>query len=186
MLNNVNSNPGTLWTSVNNNTSGNSQGGSFPKPVVNNNAGRHIQLDGNALVSAGVRLPGGGWVNASVFKAEGFSSDNPVMLVRGTDVDGRPFEEIININNVDPREASFIEMFALDGYFAANGKPTGVTRAVASLAGDEALGGNAFTKFDFVSPLLQLLETQRVNGNWDAFFQLNPIVDTLMNHIGNR
>ena len=184
MLNSVNNNPGTLWASVNNHA--NSQGGNFPTPATNNNGGRHIQLDGDALVSAGVRLPGGGWVNASVFKAEGFSPDNPVMLVRGTDVDGRPFEEVVNINDIDPRNASFIEMFALDGYFAANGKPTGVTRAVASLAGSEAAGGNAFTKFDFVSPLLQLLETQRVNGNWDAFFQLSPIVDTLMNHIDNR
>jgi hypothetical protein len=126
-----------------------------------------------------------GFVNASVFKAESFSSDNPIMLVRGTDVDGRPFEEEININNVDPRNASFVEMFALDGYFAANGKPTGVTRAVAGLARG-ADDGNAFTKFDFVTPLRELLETQRINGNWDAFFKLSPIVDTLMNHIGNR
>ena len=92
-------------------------------------------LDSSALISSSTRLPDGGWMNASVFKAENHSEDNPVFLVRGTDSNGKPFETEININNVNPRNASFIEMMALDGYYASKGQPLGAARSAAGSEG---------------------------------------------------
>jgi hypothetical protein len=149
-----------------------------------------VQLHGEALISAAMRVPGGGMMSASVFKSENFSAQNPVMLVKGTDVNGSPFEVEININNVDPNNASFVEMFALDGYFAANGKPSSTTRAAArDMAIQDALTGtanNAFTKFDFVTHLMEHFETQRFHNNWESVAWLNPVADNLMNHIAQR
>jgi hypothetical protein len=183
MINNVNTNTAMLWHNVNGQNKPQAKNSAFPTSTS-----APIQLHGEALVSAGVRVPGGGMMSASVFKGENFSAQNPVMLVRGTDVDGSPFEVEVNINNVDPRNASFIEMFALDGYFAANGKPASATRAAAgAMAIQDALASNnAFTKFDFVTPLLEHLETQRFHRNWEAVAWLSPIMDNLMNHITQR
>lgn len=183
MINNVSASPAMLWHNVNNQTSKKSQNTNLPTSTS-----ATVQLDGNALVSGGVRVPGGGMMSASVFKAENFSHDNPVMLVKGKDVDGSPFEVEVNINDVNPKNASFIEMFALDGYLAANGKPSSVTRAAAgAMAANNALSGNnASTKFDFVTPLLEHLETQRFHNNWEAVAWLTPVVDTLLNHMAQR
>ena len=145
-------------------------------------------LDSRALVSSAMRVPGGGMMSASVFKAESFSANNPVMLVRDTDSDGRAFEAEVNINNVNPNNASFIEMFALDGYFVSNGQPAGLTRAAtAAMAVENATGkNNAFSQFNFLLPLKKHLETQLFHKNWDGFMQLKTIIDNLSEHIEKR
>ena len=61
-----------------------------------------VALRMDALYTAATRLPGGGYMNASVYKSANFSSDNPVMLVKGTNVDGTPFEVEVNINDINP------------------------------------------------------------------------------------
>jgi hypothetical protein len=154
--------------------------------AVQNNNDTPISLDSSALVSSALRLPGGGMMSASVFKSVNFSVDNPVMLVRGTDGDGKAFEVEVNINNVNPNNASFVEMFALDGYFAANGQSSGITRAAAG-AMSGAVGRNtAFTQFDFVSPLKEFLETQRFHNNWDGVMRLSPVIDNLLAFMSKR
>jgi hypothetical protein len=186
MVNSVNTNSAMLWHSVNG--SANSLQANSSASQANANA--PVQIQGEALVSSAVRVPGGGMMSASVFKSENFSAQNPVMLVKGTDVGGKPFEVEININNVDPNNASFAEMFALDGYFALNGKPSSTTRAAArDMAIQDALAGttnNAFTKFDFAAHLMNHFETQRFHNNWESVAWLNPVVDNLMNHIAQR
>jgi hypothetical protein len=152
------------------------------------NSSASVQLDKNALVSAGARIPSGGMMSASVIKSESYSIDNPVMIVKGTDDNGRPFEAEVHINDVNPKNASFIEMFALDGYFAANGKSSSVTRAAAgAMAAQKASdGNNSSTKFDFITPLLEHFETQRINKNWEGYSWLRPIVDTVQNYIAQE
>ena len=148
----------------------------FPVP---NSSMPHTVLDGDALVSAGFAIPGG-WLNASVFKSENFTPENPIMLVKGTNTDGQRFEVEINANDVNPRNASFIELMALDGYFASKGQPLGASRAAAAaMALKEARATDGFTKFDVLPSLTEAMEVQRKNRNWEAFHHLQHIVDTL-------
>ena len=179
-----------IWGSVNSVKENNS-------PPLNHasGAGFHAgQLDGDALTSQSIRLSRNTWITASVFKADDFSADNPVVRVVGTNADGTPFEEFININNVDPREASFIEMLALDGYNAANGKGVGkFARAAAAgmQSQDIARGGcgtnwgygiDAFTSLDMLSPVIQLMNLQQRNGNIEGFMRLQEIVNAMNRH----
>ena len=166
--------------------SGLSGGYFFTPPGISN-----VTLRGDALVSAGIRLPGAGTMSASVFKPESFSSDNPIILVKGIDADGTPFEVEINVNNVDPRSASLVEMFALDGYFASKGQALNSTRnAVALMRAQESLGTefslvDAFTQLNFIRPLQKMMWIQRKAGNWEGFMNLKHIVDTLPQHRQN-
>lgn len=58
--------------------------------------------------------------------AEDYSEDNPVIKVNVTKPNGKE-EYLININEVNPRNASEIEMFALCNYADAKGIGTGGT-----------------------------------------------------------
>ncbi len=58
--------------------------------------------------------------------AEDYSEDNPVIKVNVTKPNGKE-EYLININEVNPRNASEIEMFALCSYADAKGIGTGGT-----------------------------------------------------------
>ncbi|MCL2873796.1 MAG: hypothetical protein FWE29_02570 [Defluviitaleaceae bacterium] len=143
-------------------------------------------LNGDALVSASIRLPGDGRISASVFRSESFSVDNPTMLVKGINACGTPFEVEVNINEINPQDASFVEMFALDGYFESKGLNLGSTRnAVIGMISQEMSGESfglvdAFTNLNFISPLKKMLNTQRSHGDWESYLRLNYIIDTLL------
>lgn len=147
-----------------------------------------IYLDSSALYTAGMRVPGGGWLNASVYKSEAFSEVSPVMLVMGTNVDGTPFEVEININDVNPRNASLVELYALDGYNAAMGKESQISRAANHAAlreslesGDNSLGNlDAFTKFDFIPGLRGMMETQFFHKNMEGYTMYKNVIGSLM------
>jgi hypothetical protein len=153
-----------------------------------------IYLDSSALYTAGMRVPGGGWLNASVYKSEAFSEDLPVMLVKGTNVDGTPFEVEINIDNVNPRNASLIELYALDGYDAAMGKDVQVSRAANHAAGRAFLefGNNSFgnmdgfTKLDFIPGLKGLMETQFFHKNLEGYTMYKNVIGSLMELSNDR
>jgi len=150
-------------------------------------------LSSSALVSAAMRAPGGGWISISVNKAEGYSADNPVFLVKGTNADGTPFEAEINVNSISPRNASLVELSVLDAYYVANGQELGAGRAaVTAKAAAEALGRlgkanfDAFSRFDSIPLLQEMMDTQRINGNLSGYARYRSIVDSLLDFIAQK
>ena len=49
--------------------------------------------------------------------AEESTEDNPVVIAKGVDKNGKEFEEKININDINLRNASYVEMSALEAYY---------------------------------------------------------------------
>lgn len=148
-----------------------------------------IQLNGgDGVLATSFARVGNSGISASVFWHESSTPDNPVMLVRGVNVDRTPFEVKVNINEVDPRNASFIEMTALDAYLTANGQDSRAARTANGLeaAGATTSGLNAFSQIDFLSLLQSHMETQRLHSNMNAFMELKHNVDALLNHVAGR
>jgi len=49
--------------------------------------------------------------------AEESTEDNPVVIAKGVDENGKEFEEKINISDINLRNASYVEMSALEAYY---------------------------------------------------------------------
>ena len=49
--------------------------------------------------------------------AEESTEDNPVVIAKGVDENGKEFEEKSNINDITLRNASYVEMSALEAYY---------------------------------------------------------------------
>ena len=49
--------------------------------------------------------------------AEESTEDNPVVIAKGVGENGKEFEEKININDINLRNASYVEMSALEAYY---------------------------------------------------------------------
>ena len=49
--------------------------------------------------------------------AEESTEDNPVVIAKGVDENGKEFEEKININDINLRNTSYVEMSALEAYY---------------------------------------------------------------------
>lgn len=48
--------------------------------------------------------------------AEHSTEENPVMIAKGVDERGKEFEQIINVKDINPRNATIVEMRALEAY----------------------------------------------------------------------
>ncbi|MCL1862483.1 MAG: hypothetical protein FWF78_02835 [Defluviitaleaceae bacterium] len=178
----INPNQNILWQPIN-------QIGTGSKPVFDPMEGINapIILKGCAIVSGAMRLPGGGWLNAHVFKSENSTPENPIMLVKGTNTCGSPFEAEVSINDLNKNSMSFIEMFALDGYITSN---TGKTSSIAREAGRALMFSDVvtdgFTTFDIIPALKEAIAMHRQNGNWDAVNSINNVMDSIFGHFGRN
>ena len=52
--------------------------------------------------------------SAYVFRAEDYSKDNPVYLVKGTDRNGNAYEQTVDVSKVNPNSCSYAELLALN------------------------------------------------------------------------
>jgi len=124
---------------------------------------------------------GNQWVSGSVFWSKNSTDDNPIMIVKGTDVDGSPLEVEVEIKNVNLKNASIIEMIALNGYLAEKGfeQPLPIIDR-SSLSGEIV---NPFTdgltKYDFYTVLMDFLERQRFHKNWQSYTPVKAAIEAL-------
>lgn len=52
--------------------------------------------------------------------AEGSTEDDPTVIAKGVDENGSEFEQTIHINKINPRNASLVEMTALESYMGVD------------------------------------------------------------------
>ena len=52
--------------------------------------------------------------------AEGSTEDDPTVIAKGIDENGDEFEQTIHINKINPRNASLVEMTALESYMGVD------------------------------------------------------------------
>ena len=184
MLNALNANTNTLWQPVGKNAKTKNQNFSPMQDIV---------LKGDALVSGATRLPGGGILNAHAFKADSSTPENPVILVKGTNTCGTPFEVEININQLNKNNLSFIELFALDGYKTYNtGRTSTIAREaanalfIAQITGQSEISADGFTSFNILNVLKESLALHKQNRNWDAVVSIDYIINSFTNHFARR
>ena len=120
-------------------------------------------------------------MSAFAFKPDNFSPDNPIMLVRGVDANGRQFEVEVNVHNVNPRSTSIIELTALDGYLNATGQPSGLARQMGMIQRNASVGTDLFAKFDFLAALDEIMDAQRFHGNLSGYLQNRDLMEFLSN-----
>ena len=76
---------------------------------------------------------------------ESSTDEDPVILVWGQDSKGNKFEKKIHVNDIDPKNASTVEMKALHAHLGEQGKSLGAGAALSMIAG----GKDITEKLDF-------------------------------------
>jgi hypothetical protein len=206
MISKVSSNPDMFWPNTNRYLANKTQNTSFADTLAANsvngqNSVRTGKLYSDPDFTFAPQEPGGGCMSISivnmlisVYKSENYSEDNPVMRVKGINTDETHYEVEVNINDINPRSASLIELAALEGYNAANEKGLPVVSSVAMALSTLRISGNtafddghadAFTKLDFIPAFQEMMETQRFQGNWDGYMRYKHIIDSLLRLVRN-
>ena len=61
----------------------------------------------------------GAGLSYSIKYADSSTKEDPTVIAKGIDEQGKEFEQIIHINDIDPRNATIVEMHALEEYTGA-------------------------------------------------------------------
>lgn len=72
-----------------------------------------VHIDPDALFSIHDAKTG---ESANVYKADNYSEDNPLYLVKGIDKNGNEYEQTVDVRKVNPNSCSYTEMLALNAH----------------------------------------------------------------------
>lgn len=110
--------------------------------VGNYSSEKPIHVYRNALYTTG----GGNGQELHLNYDESSTEDNPVIKAWGFDSNGKEYEELIYVNQVNPRNATIAEMKALEAHLKEQGES--VFSAQISREGDRNFIGGALSGFD--------------------------------------
>lgn len=102
--------------------SNSSVSGSTPK-VPDSSVGYRVYLKEGALYSGG----NGTGLSYYLEYAEGSTEENPLVKAKGVDENGKEFEQTISINNIDPRNATIVELQALASHYGSGERILGLS-----------------------------------------------------------
>lgn len=106
----------------------------------------------------------------SVYKAENYSVEEPWMYVKGMDTDGNYYEQKVNVKEVNPRNASFTEIQALNSYLELQGK-----LKTQSLSFFPRENNDDLVKRDYMSLLEDWRDMQKSVGNWAGYKKFSDV-----------
>ena len=112
----------------------------------------------------------------SIYKADGYSTENPLMLIKGIDKNGEAYEQQVNPLTVDPTNASFAEIMAVNAYFVDIGELN-----VNDMGAFERPSDDDLEKADYLTALRQWRDTQYDAGNIVGYHKAANVCNALIN-----
>lgn len=146
------------------------------------NVDKEYKLQANSVLST-VRIETG--ESIGIFYDETSTKSNPVMLAKIIDADGSENEMKININDVNPSDASYVEMLALSAHLKTEGKIDGPAGAFATMVFNarvkEANERNIYAKEDFMPAMKEMVNDALKDGRMDTYLRYLKELDIYCN-----
>lgn len=124
--------------------------------------------------------------SVNIYKAENYSKDNPLYVIKGLDANGNEFEELVDASKIDPKNCSFNELMVMN-VETGHTSPSDYLHAVAVRANADA--DSYFEKADYISYAQKVMEDYKTLGNWDSYLAMDRWIQSLLGyaeaHAGN-
>ena len=117
--------------------------------------------------------------SVNIYRAENYSKENPVYLIRGLDASGNPFEQEVDAGKIDPNHCSYNELMVLN-VETGHTSPSDYLHAVA--ARDKAGAGSYFDKMDYLSFAKAGMNDMKTVGSWDTYLACSKWIDSLLKY----
>lgn len=145
----------------------NVKGASGSKNVVN--------IDPDALFSIHHVKTG---ESANVYRADDYSEENPVYLVKGIDINGNKYEQSVNVGMVNPNSCSYTEMLALNVHTGNNSDSNFMTMSIMK---DKAGSASYHEKADYLAMAYELMSDMKMAGSWDGYLRYDKWISNILN-----
>ena len=120
----------------------------------------------------------------SIFEVDDFSKENPIYMVKHWDENGVESEYIINPHEVDPKDASYLEMAAYTTYLDETGQTedafgrfVGAANGVNEESVTDVL--DMTDKKDFLSMIYNYMQMQYDANNLEGYLSLKSLYDCM-------
>lgn len=117
--------------------------------------------------------------SVNIYKADSYSADNPVYLIKGLDANGNEFEQEIDASKINPRHASYNELMVLN-LETGHTSPSDYLHAVA--VRDKAGVGSYFEKADYIAYAQSAANDQKTMKNWASYLSYDKWIQSLLRY----
>ena len=117
--------------------------------------------------------------SVNIYKAENYSKDNPLYVIKGLDADGNEFEKTVDASKINLNNCSFNELMVLN-VETGHTSPGDYLRAVAVRANADA--GSYFENADYIAYAQEVMEDYKTLGNWDSYLAMNKWIQSLLEY----
>lgn len=114
---------------------------------------------------------------ANIYRADDYSEDNPVYLVKGIDKNGKEYEQRIDVNKVNPNHCSYIEMLALNLH---TGNKSDADFLRMSVLKDKAGNASYHEKADYMAMAQELMNDMKTLGNWEGYLRYDKWINDIL------
>ena len=115
--------------------------------------------------------------SANVYRADDYSEDNPVYLVKGMDKNGNEYEQTVDVSKVNPNSCSYTEMLALNAHTGNKSDSNFLSMAIMK---DKANTASYHEKADYLSAAYALMDDMKTLGNWDRYLQYGKWINDIL------
>ena len=115
--------------------------------------------------------------SANIYRADDYSEDNPLYLVKGTDKNGNEYEQTVDVSKVNPNSCSYTEMLALNAHTGNRSDSNFLSMAIMK---DKAGTSSYHEKTDWISAAYALMSDMKTLGNWDGYLRYGKWINDIM------
>lgn len=141
---------------------------------VSFSGGHRVTIDPDALFSICDAATG---ESANVYRAEGYSDENPLYLVRGVDENGNEYEQTIDVSKVNPNHCSYRELLALNAHTGNRSDSNFLTMSVLKDKMKNAFYG---AKTDYLSVAYALMKDMQTLGYWNGYMRYDKWISGIL------
>lgn len=170
------------YTQTNNMAKAEKTGGEFTHKVMEcvGEGGREVSLCSDALMSYASPQTG---ESINIYRAENYSADNPLYIIKGIDANGNAFEQEIDAGKINLNQCSYNELMVLN-VETGHTSPKDYLHAVA--VRDKAGTGSYFDKADYLSYARAVMQEQKTMGSWDSYLSYDKWLQSLMTYVSGN
>lgn len=118
--------------------------------------------------------------SVSIYKADCYSKDNPIYVVKGINANGNKFEEMVDARKINPKNCSFNELMVLN-VETGHTSPKDYLRVAALRANADA--DSYFEKADYILHAQEVMEDYKTLGNWDSYLAMDKWLQSLLDYV---
>lgn len=150
----------------------------FPKDVLKcvSSGNQKTMLCSDALMSYASPQTG---ESVNIYKAENYTKDNPVYLLKGLDADGNAFEQEVDAGKIDPNHCSYNELMVLN-VETGHTSPSDYLHAVA--ARDKSGTDSFFETGNYIECAKKVMNDMKTVGDYASYLCYDKWIQSILDY----